>query len=375
MTNPPPPGNWGPPQPGPQQPYGQGQPPYGPPGQWPQQPDWGPPPPPPKNNSLKWLLIGVAVLLVIAITVGATLLFTRDGGGDPPTATENAPVAGDIASANDTGPVTVITEDPTCAAWRPIATTLSKQESQGWQNRDFTTPGTAWTSEERAMHESVADAMRSAANETVALSKRTPHRVMRHLYEQSIAYWRKYADSVAKYTENDNSYAVAASNASSAIVSICGAIEHGAAAARAQLVETGDPPNSVSSVEDSDDPQVFLPRPNNVCTEWNSASDSFDQSISDWQEFDANKPAGEWTPAEREIMLRAASKMEDYSALLRNIGERSDDPVFRDFSELAATYWLSYSKSLPTHIPSDNYLSATAAYVVYMLYHACEAAD
>ncbi|MCW2511124.1 MAG: hypothetical protein JWR11_166, partial [Mycobacterium sp.] len=85
----PPQGGWQPPhQPGP--PPNQGQP-YGQPGYNPQQPPppgwqqggWSSQPAPPspqKGNSLKWLLIAVAVLLVIGISVGATLIFTRDGG-------------------------------------------------------------------------------------------------------------------------------------------------------------------------------------------------------------------------------------------------------------------------------------------------------
>lgn len=371
MTNPPPPGNWGPPQP----PYGQGQPPYGP-GQWPpQQQGWGQPPAPPKNN-LKWLLIGVAVLLVIAISVGATLLFTRDsGGGTTQTATGNPPAAGEIASANDTGPVTIITEDPTCAAWRPIASTLSKKESQGWQNRDIAVPGSAWTADERAMHESVADAMRNAADQTVPLAKKTPHRVMRELYEQSIAYWRKYAESVPEYEEPDNSYAVAGTNASSAIVSICGAVEQGAAAARAPLVEPSLAPEPLPALGDAENPEIFLMPPGaSICSDWNAASDRFDSSIAEWQNFDANIAASEWSPSDQQLMRSAATKMQEFSTLISDIGARSGNPIFRDFAELAAIYWLGYSKSLPTHVPSDNYLSATAAYIVYMTYHACEAA-
>lgn len=73
-------------------------------------------------------------------------------------------------------------------------------------------------------------------------------------------------------------------------------------------------------------------------------------------------------------MQSAATKMKEYSALISDIGARSDNRTFQDFAELAAIYWLSYSRSVPTHVPSDNYLSASAAYVAYMVYHACEAA-
>ena len=105
MSLPPQPGPWdpgNPPPPGPPQGYQQH------PGYYPQT-VWGPQPPK-QNNGLKWLLIAVAVLLVIAITVGVTLFFTRGSGGGGST----TPAASDIASANDTGPVAIITSDPTC---------------------------------------------------------------------------------------------------------------------------------------------------------------------------------------------------------------------------------------------------------------------
>ena len=50
------------------------------------------------------------------------------------------------------------------------------------------------------MYESVGKAMRSAADQTVNLVKSTPHRVMRELYEQFIAYARAFADTVPTYT-------------------------------------------------------------------------------------------------------------------------------------------------------------------------------
>ena len=51
----------------------------------------------------------------------------------------------------------------------------------------------------------LGNAMRSAADQTVDLVKLTPHRVMRELYEQFIAYARAFADSVPTYTADDDS--------------------------------------------------------------------------------------------------------------------------------------------------------------------------
>lgn len=369
MTNPPPPGNWGPP---PQ--YGQGQPPYGP-GPWPPQQGWGPPQPP-KNNSLKWLLISVAVLLVIAISVGATLLFTRDGGGGTTqTANGNPPASGDIASANDTGPVTVITEDPTCAAWRPIATTLSNQQKQGWDKRDYSKPASAWTPEERVLHQSMADAVRDAADQTVDLAKLTPHRVMRELYEQSIAYWRAYADSIPTYIEADNTLVGVASDASSAVVAICAAIENDSASARIPLVKAESPAPLEGPAVNPANPTRFIDaNGDSSCEAWTAASNQFDIDAAPWRDNDPNIPASQWTPEQKSTMESMVPVMTKFADALIAIGTSSENATLRDFAALSAQYWHAFALALPTYQASDNSLASAAAYAHYLVFNACASA-
>ena len=61
----------------------------------------------------------------------------------------------------------------------------------------------------RAQYEAVGQAMRSAADQMVPLVKLTPHRVMRELYEQFIAYSRAYAERIPTYTPQDDNLALA----------------------------------------------------------------------------------------------------------------------------------------------------------------------
>jgi hypothetical protein len=91
----------------PGEPHGSGPP-------WQQGPFLHPPgPPPPTGNGLKWLLGAVVVLLVIAIAVGVTVIvMTRNDDSESSRSSASAP--SDVASANDTGPVSVITDAPTC---------------------------------------------------------------------------------------------------------------------------------------------------------------------------------------------------------------------------------------------------------------------
>ncbi len=186
----------------------------------PQQP-WGPPPgPPPRRGGKgKWILAGIAVLAVIAVTVVITVLVVgQDSGNSPsPTPTPTGGPTSDIASVNDKGPVTVITEDPTCASTTPILQTLADLQANGWDKRDPAVPASAWTPPVRSQFEAVGHGMRSAADQMVALAKRTPHRVMRELYEQFIAYSRAYADRIPTYTPPDDNFA---------LVRSCGVVEH-----------------------------------------------------------------------------------------------------------------------------------------------------
>ena len=190
------PGNTPPPQPGP----------YGPP-PWPGQQSWPQQPgPPPQNGSgLKWLLIGVGLLLVVAITIGATLLFTRGSGSGTSTATSAPPTSGtasDIASANDTGPVAIITAEPTCHAWSADPHGPFKcSNASGWTQRDESAPASAWTPEQRAQIAAVADAMQQRRRSSGATWRSRPlTEWSANSTNKFIAYGRAYADSIPTYT-------------------------------------------------------------------------------------------------------------------------------------------------------------------------------
>ena len=158
MSVPPPPNQWG------------SQPPTG--GQPGGAPQWGPPqggqpggvlrrgPPPSRGGKGKWIFGGIALLAVIAVTVVITVLVVgkNSGGGESPTPTNGN--GSDFASANDKGPVGIITEDPTCDAWRRIAREYSvESKAVKWEDRDQIVASDAWTAEQRRMYETVGKAM------------------------------------------------------------------------------------------------------------------------------------------------------------------------------------------------------------------------
>src|SRR5699024_6260251 len=148
------------------------------------------------------------VLAVVAIALVAVVLLGGDPGNDGSTdgtskSSPNAAASG-IASADDTGPVTIIIDDPSCGAWTSIsgnlANTLSLLGKGEWNDRDQSIPASSWNDDQRKQYLAAGQVIRSAAAQSVGLVKLTPHRVMRELYEQFIAYSRAFVERIPKYT-------------------------------------------------------------------------------------------------------------------------------------------------------------------------------
>jgi len=369
----PPPGGWPPPQ-QPNQPFNQDEP-YGPPGYPPQPPPgWPQPthPPQKQGNSLKWLLIGVAVLLVIGITIGATLLFTRNGGGGSTTGTSSG--TSEIASANDRGPVSIITDEPTCASYMSINNSIANVEANGWgAQRSSLGPRPVWTAEQRAQVQSVATAMRNAANQLVPLTKQTPHRVVRELYEQFIAYGRAYADSVDTYVPSHDNLASANVNAGSALAGICNAITYGAAA-RSVALQPAAEPSAVNKPADPQRPEMLIATATADCIDWVNRERNFTAATTDWADLDTGIAGSQWTPEQRSVQEAAVKQLSDWADFMDTAGIKSTEPAFQDFAILAALYIRSYLPLGDRYIDSDAWLTYTAFRLSNVISSACDAA-
>jgi hypothetical protein len=319
-------------------------------------------------------LAGIAVLAVIAVTVVITVLVVGKGsGGKSPTPTNGN--SSDFASANDDGPVGIITEEPTCSAWNRIAEGyVAAETATQWRSRDSSTPATAWTSDQRSMYQSVSKAMDSAADQAVDLVKATPHRVIRELYEQFIAYARLFKQSVPQYKLDDNYLAGVVDGAGSALVSICGAITYDSAATQAPFVPKGAPPSKVSDPGDPANPQRFLTSSDPACSDWLSAYRKFDAETADWRKIDPNRPATEWTPEEKTLNDAVEPMMTAFADEAESIGGRTQNPVLQDWATLSAQYRRAYVRAIPTYTPADNYLVSTSTYLAQAINTACLAA-
>ena len=374
MTQPP---TWG--APPPQLPGGwQGQP--GPGGQWgPQQP-WPAPVPPKKGGAAKWAIGAVSLVAVIAVTAVVAVSCTKNSGdsngGGGGTKTSAAP--SDVASANDTGPVGIITEDPSCAPWGPIQSTLAGAERNGWGQRDQSLPASAWAPEVRAQYEAVGKAMRNAADQTVPLAKMTTHRVMRELYGQFIAYARAYADSISNlstYQPIDDNLAQATAAATNVVGYICSSISSGSAAARASLIPAPKAPKSVAPVGDLSNPPKIFEAPDAVCKDLGPTLNGLLQNIDfkNWANTDPNIPVSNWSPEQQSLTTMVTAVMSSTADSLEKLAQQSSNPMVQDLILLGVQYRRTYIAALPTYQPSDSSIYLAGQTAPGLVLAACDA--
>ncbi|MFL0240829.1 hypothetical protein [Mycobacterium sp. SMC-17] len=381
MTQPPQSGPWGaqpPQQPGNWQGYPGGQPGPGPQGQWNPQQQWpSPAPAPQKKGPLKWILGAIALIAVIAVTAVVAVSCAggngSNNGGGGTTTSGSKP---DIASANDTGPVSVITEDPSCAPWLPVNNIVGDAEKTDWGKRDVSVPASAWTPEIQSLYKSVGDAMRTAADQTVPLAKLTPHRVLRELYQQYIAYTRIFVDHIPTYTQADNNAHAVAATTASVINGICTAISSGSAATRGPLVSPADNPGQTAPIGSPSSPEIFMKSPDLQCLEWGRTLDELTSNpiFADWLKIDSNTPASGWSPQDKStndavkpILSRA---IDTYEQLTR----KDSNPTAADFGTLAVQYGRAFVQGMPTYTSSDLNLYMVLLRAPAIITSACKAA-
>ncbi len=350
-------------------------PPYGGSGPYPPEPpqrSWQPSPK--RGGAKKWLLGILVLLVVIGVTAAVTVVIV--GGDDGSSTVQRAPIDeadSGIASAKDVGAVSVLTEDPTCMAQHPIFAEWLRQIRNGWESRDPSIPASAWTPELRAQYTEVAEAMRGTTKKLQPLVKLTPHRVMRELYQQFMAYADAYADSVPNYQPPDDPLAGVAITAADAIGNICAAIGFGSAAARGPLVPALPAPSQVAPIGDLTQPALFLQDANPICSDWVHTLTEFDADTAAWRKTDPNIPGSEWSPEQRQINDDVTPVMNRLANQLLVLGQRSGDPILRDFAELSSQYRNAYVEALTSYTPADKHLATASIKLAGLVASACEA--
>lgn len=328
------------------------------------------------NRNLKGALLAATLVAVLACILAAVLFF---GGGD---SAKNSPSAqsetttteaAGVASAHDTGPVVVITDDPSCAAWSQINNSLANDGQGIWNDRDRSIPASAWDDKLRMQFMAAGQSMRNAAAQTVGLVKLTPHRIIRELYEQFIAYSFAYSMHIPKYVPADDNFAGTANSAASALGAICAAIADGSAAARGPMAPPAAAPSQIPPVGNPANPRPFLISPNPSCAKWKSALDQFGQQTAAWQDINPSIPAILWNSEQKATNYAAAQVMNTFAGHLEELARASGNSTWQDFAALSAEYRRAFALAVPTYSPPDNHLANAANYLSTTVLGACAA--
>ncbi|MBU8810783.1 hypothetical protein KL953_18025 [Mycolicibacterium goodii] len=315
----------------------------------------------------------MAVVLAIALAVVVTVLVVRPDGGKGTTDASSGPKS-EFASADDVGPISIITEDPTCDAWGRIARDYSDTtQTVDWAARDYAVPAASWTPQQRNMYETVGKAMTTAADQTIALVKQTPHRVMRELYEQFIAYARAFESKISAYTSDDDNFAVATDAFMIAAANICSAIDYGSAQTIGPRVPDAPAPTHVSQPLDPAESKTFLNKPNLVCPEWASLVTEYSEKTAKWRALDRSVSAKDWSPEYQTLNNAMAPVMSANADELERLGKQSNNPTLEDIAILAAQYQRGFVIAIPNYTPSDNLLAESATQLMRTVNWACKA--
>ncbi len=359
-----------------------------PPDQWPAPPppptgppqgatQWGPRTTGPTRGgaAAKWVLGGLALLVVVVITVVATILVTQSPqtSGPPVTSTPPRTTASQVAvaSADDRDPAGIILDDATCQQWSPISAAFAHVASNGWNDRDPTIPASDWPPALRSQYEAVATVLNESADRSSELARKTPHRVMRELYEQFIAYSREYAKRIRSYTPEANGFALVTVGLAATLTAVCDAVRSGAAGARSPLVPDAPPPSGSMAKADPDNPQRFLKDLNPVCSQWLNTAKQFGDDTAAWRSVDPNIPGNELDANQRAINASVMSVMEANAMETQLLGKQSSNPIWADIATLSAQYRRAYVSALTTYQPADNDLQIAASSAIGTVSEAC----
>jgi hypothetical protein len=327
-----------------------------------------------RHRRLNWVFGATSVTLAAALiaVVGVLVTRQRDTDGSVREASASATSASWSASVGDVGPASIVTEEPTCAEWTRISAALvDTQHRVMWFDRDGSIPAVEWSPEQAAMYATVARAMGSVVVQTGSLVRATPHRVMREVYEQLIAYSQELINRIPQYQAADIEVARAADALVGAVSSICGAVASGSAQARASLPAAALPPSNPPRPSSEINRRPLMADNPSICAEWVPMSTNYRDSIAYSSGADWQAPAVDWTYDQQSVNDAAASVDTQFADESEQLSRRTNNPIAEDFAVLAAQYLRAHALALPTYVPADRGLADVATYLTGALDHAC----
>lgn len=319
---------------------------------------------PRKSSDIEMRLRVFGAMLAIAIVLaGASLAGCSRNHGGAPTSdavqSRTSQQAQDIASSHDTGPVTLIVDDPTCGQIREISDSI-RPTLESLDKFDPQIPASQWTDSRRSRYQEALGQLNTAADKYLQIAKQTPSRVMRELYLQSVAYYQAFVTRIDSYVPETHNIALAARYYVETIEYICSA--EFATEERKDDQRSVDPgPIAAPSIAEAAIPQVLMKEPDPVCPAWIDSMERSELEIQAWRRgFDPSLPAGTWPESQRNLMASAKPVFQQEINKMNTSLKTVSNPTLRDLTALSSLYLSTFIAWSDTYVPQDMWLYNTA---------------
>ncbi|SKG96488.1 Uncharacterised protein [Mycobacteroides abscessus subsp. massiliense] len=275
-----------------------------------------------------------------------------------PGKSETSQQSNEIASSHDTGPITLIVNDPTCGPIREISDSI-RPALESLDKFDPQVSANKWTAERRSKYQEALLQLNIAAEKYLQVARQTPSRVMRELYLQSVAYYQIFARKIESYVPETHNFALAAKYYVETIEYICSA--EFATEERKDDHRSVDPGPGAPPLTEPGVPQVLMREPDPVCPAWIDSMERSEREIQAWRRgFDPSLPAGIWSESQRNLMTAVKPvfqrEIEKMNASLKTVS----NPTLRDLTALSSLYLSAFVSWSDTYVPQDMWLYNTA---------------
>lgn len=343
----------------------------GPPGSpYPSQQRWAAPPPPRRRRGWPWVLLVVAVIAVLAASIGIVVVGRGDSSPVERTPTASPVSADSRAAGPEDEPAGLIEKvDPVCADYQ-ITYEILAQRQQSYAAISQDIPASQWTEEQRTVMDATVRAIQSAVSRYTEMLPKAENRVVQQLLAQTIVYLTKTADSLRDYHAGaDRLYPQIATGLGGALDYIC----------RSVLVVMSWPaaehPAAPATV--AADPAVlvaFMPEPDSVCGDFMVWWQEQDAELSPWYPRDQSIPGVQWTPEQRDLSDAARTVLQQNVGELNDFSSRTSNPVFQDFLSTMTSYTAAYADMLADYTPDAVPVWGVVATLSGGLKAACQSA-
>jgi hypothetical protein len=113
--------------------------------------------------------------------------------------------------------------------------------------------------------------------------------------------------------------------------------------------------------------------PDPVCAEWAAIGDRGRAERAAWRAADANVPATQWSPAQRQLNMQLVGQLRGEAAALRRLAAQAEQPLLATVLATGAAYEEAFAGRIPEYTPADLALWTAATDAANLTSSLCQA--